>query len=58
MKIAHLFLPALLLAGNAQAAVDVNGFTVGGGSAPYGLLALIVALLFLGVRGGFFSSGK
>ena len=40
-----LFAPAALLAGQAQAAVDVSGFTVAGSSTPYGLVLMVLLLV-------------
>ncbi|MDG1389170.1 MAG: hypothetical protein P8L70_05060 [Halioglobus sp.] len=42
-----LAVPALLAAAQSQAAVDVTGFTVEGGSLPYGLIAM--ALIAVGI---------
>lgn len=42
-----LFAPAVLLAGQAQAAVDVSGFTIAEASRPYGLI--IMSLLLVGI---------
>ncbi len=39
--------PVLLTAAQSQAAVDVTGFTVEGGSLPYGLIAM--ALIMVGI---------
>ena len=38
-----------LVATQAQAAVDVSGFTVGGASGPYGLILLAALLAAIGL---------
>lgn len=40
---------AAMMATQAQAAVDVSGFTAGGGSAPYGLFIMALVLAAIGV---------
>lgn len=49
MKITKTLLsaPALLLGAQAQAAVDITGFTIEEASRPYGLI--LVTLLLLGI---------
>lgn len=42
-----LFAPAALLAGQAQAAVDVSGFTIAESSLPYGLI--LMSMLLVGI---------
>ncbi len=49
MKEKLLFAPAVLLATQAHAAVDVSGFTVEGATRPYGLIVMTLLLVGLGI---------
>ena len=47
MKNKLLLVFATFLASQAQAAVDVSGFTIEGASRPYGLFALVLILVVI-----------
>ena len=52
MKFIHklLVVSAVAMAAQAQAAVDVTGFSIGGGSFPYGLFAMVLLLAAVGLH--------
>ena len=49
MKNKLLILSTLLLASQSQAAVDVSGFTIEGATRPYGLIAMTVIMVAIGL---------
>lgn len=48
VKIKLLLASFLLLSAQAHAAVDVTGFSIGSGSVPYGLIAMVLILAGVG----------
>ena len=44
-----LFAPAVMLASQAHAAVDITGFTIAEASRPYGLIIMTLILVGIGV---------